>query len=110
MYKNKQGKKVTGHPAGLARPASVGKLPVIRYLRTGSGLVPPAPVVRTLTQNQTLNALNAGQCQPEQGQHSVDRKPHLISCTGSKTPRQHTQSTKGIWPAHLEERHGWHPH
>ena len=33
---------------------------------------------------------------PEQGQHSVERKPHLISCTGSKTPAQHTQPTKGI--------------
>ena len=70
VYKNKQSRKVICHLAGLATPASVGTLPVIRYLRTGSGLVPPAPVVRTLTQHQTLNALNAGQCQPEQGEQS----------------------------------------
>lgn len=88
MYKNKQGRKVTGHPAGLARPASVGKLPVIRYLRTGSGLVPPAPVVRTLTQNQTLNALNAGQCQPEQGQHSQESKVDSMSGT----------ALRAMWP------------
>ena len=47
MYKNKQGKKVTGHPAGLARPASVGKLPVIRYLRETPFLIPFC-VVKTI--------------------------------------------------------------
>lgn len=49
------------HVLELHLPA-LGTLPVIRYLRTGSGLVPPSPVVKTVTQSQTSDrgAMPAG--------------------------------------------------